>query len=64
MFTVKTLQPVGEDCERRQNVQWPVILDKCIEIFSKYSEWHCFSMPYLFVLISHHFKPLTEIRTN
>ena len=25
---------------------------------------HCFSIPCLLVLISHHFKPLTEIRTN
>ena len=25
---------------------------------------NCFSMPCLFVLISHHLKPLTEIRTN
>ena len=25
---------------------------------------YCFSMPCLFVLISYHFKPLTEIRTN
>ena len=25
---------------------------------------HCFSIPCLFVLITHHFKPLTKIGTN
>ena len=28
------------------------------------NDQHCYSMSCLFVLIYHHFKPLTEIKTN
>ena len=35
-----------------------------VNIKSSSDYQHCFSVSCLFVLISHHFKPLTEIRTN
>ena len=55
---------MDEDCERGQNAQRSVILDKCLRSLETTDDQHCFSMPCLFVLISHHFKPLTEIKTN
>ena len=70
MCTVKTLQPVGEDCETGQNAQWSVILDTTDVQRSPQNtdDQHCFSMPCPFVLISHQFKPLTrnknKLRTN
>ena len=47
-----------------QNAQWSVILDKCTEISSKYRQSPLFFNALSFVLISHHFKPLTKIRTK
>ena len=56
---------MGEDCERGQNAQWSVILDFNVKRSPQNTDIQCcFSMPCLFVLISHLFKPLTEIKTN
>ena len=35
----------------------------CVKFYTYTEDQHCFSKPWLFVLISH-FKPLTEIKTN
>ena len=56
---------LGKDCERGQNAQWSVILDKCTEISSKYRRSVLFFNALSFCFdFSSFLKPLTEIRTT
>ena len=58
-ITISTIVP--NDTRIYVNIKFPRTIN--FRSPQNTDDQHCFSMPCLFVLISH-FKPLTEIRTN